>query len=177
MVRNVLGIEKSPNIDLKLYFFKDDPLSLKIKAYSNNKYIENEYFLGCMQKQYSESEQNLFTEAAYNDLGIQFDIHYSNIFIKEDQDDKEIYLSVLNKNEKNEFDLKQIILDSDDLKNKMLFKQFGDKIYGKSMYGVSLELSQVNNTYQLSVRGDKQVLNLRIAEYSNMEKTVKEYPI
>ena len=61
---------------------------------------------------------------------MQLDINYSNIFIKEDPDDKEIYLSVLNKNEKSEYDLKQIILDQDDIEDNKLFKQFGDKVYG-----------------------------------------------
>ena len=94
----------------------------KITAFANNKYIEQEYFLGYVQEVFDESKLNLYSVAAYHNLGKQFYRNYSNIFIKEDEFDKELYLSVLQEENGsgNGYSLHQTILSQKQFKDQKI---------------------------------------------------------
>ena len=41
----------------------------KITAFTNNKFIQQEYFLGYIQEKFDESKLNLYSSAAYYNVG------------------------------------------------------------------------------------------------------------
>ena len=76
-------------------FFNLQTNDILYKVFTGNKYIERLYFNGKFQKPFDLNNLDLYTAAAYYDLGQQLSLCYDNIFIKKDQDDREIYLSVI----------------------------------------------------------------------------------
>ena len=89
-----LGIETHENTDIQM-FFNLQTNDILYKIYTGNKYIERLYFNGKFQDKFIIENQDMYTAAAYYDLGQQLSSFYENIFIKQDQDDREIYLSVI----------------------------------------------------------------------------------
>ena len=89
------------------------------RIFTGNKYIEKRYFDGIVQPDCFDPRKldvDMYTIAAVYDLGLQFSTKYDNIFIKLDQEDREMYMSIIesdyNKSEKRpQFKLKEQILN------------------------------------------------------------------
>ena len=76
--------------------------------------------MGTIQEPFDPNKLNLYQCAAYNNLGKQLYEKYDNIYIKEDPDDKELYLSVL-QNSNEGFKLYQTIVQKEQIHTELTF--------------------------------------------------------
>ena len=56
---------------MQLFFFEGQPRRFLVKAFTDNMYIEKSYFLGDIQEPFVESKLDLYTHAAFHNLGKQ----------------------------------------------------------------------------------------------------------
>ena len=88
-------------------FFNLQSRYILFQVLSGNKYIEKKFFDGIIQEEFFDKANDnkicfpldLYSAASYYDIGQQLNPRYSNVFIKKDQDDQEVYLSVLKQDE------------------------------------------------------------------------------